>query len=73
MALNHENGDSRGLARAFTGDTAGTIADFEYAVDWGQTTGYDQDFVNEGQAWITALETGENPFDEALLSALQNQ
>ena len=64
--------DSRGLARALTGDSAGAIADFAAAVQWAQTTGYGQDFVDQRQAWIDALKAGTNPFDEPTLEALRN-
>ena len=65
--------DSRGLARALTGDVAGAVADFEFAVQWAQEAGFGQDFVETRQAWIDALKAGKNPFDEATLQALQNE
>jgi len=50
--------DSRGLARALTGDTAGAIADFQASIEatkWAEGN-------KQRQGWIDALKKGENPF-----------
>ena len=63
--------DSRGVARAMTGDSEGAIADFQAFVDWTQVYGgYDTDGTLR-EKWITQLTAGENPFDEATLAALR--
>jgi tetratricopeptide (TPR) repeat protein len=49
--------DSRGVARALTGDLDGAIADLSFFVE---RTG-DEDARAQRQAWINALETGQNP------------
>ncbi|NEO96896.1 MAG: ribosome assembly protein 4, partial [Moorea sp. SIO3G5] len=54
---------SRGLARALTGDTAGAISDFQEFVDW---TGNDK-WKAERQKWIDELRAGKNPFTEEVL------
>ena len=61
--------DSRGLARALTGDRQGAIADFQAFVEW----------TNNNQAkawrksWIDALKCGENPFTPEELEKLKNE
>lgn len=62
--------DSRGLARALTGDTEGAIADFQTYLDWTQVYGYYDLLGAKREAWIASLRAGENPFDEATLQAL---
>ena len=57
--------DSRGLARALTGDYAGAIEDFQFYVDY---TG-----DKERVFWIAELKAGRNPFDAATLEALLDQ
>jgi tetratricopeptide (TPR) repeat protein len=72
VALAPDNGDirdSRGLARALTGDHAGAIDDFEVYVartrsDRGRAQRLD---------WIAALQSGENPFTAEVLGALIEQ
>ncbi len=65
--------DTRGGARALTGDYAGAIEDFQAFVDW--TTGkaqYDT-MRTQREGWIATLKTGKNPFDQALLGELLTQ
>lgn len=74
VSLAPENGynrDSRGLARALTGDVGGAIEDFELAAKWAQETGYGASFIESRTAWIAALRAGENPFDAATLAQLR--
>ncbi|NEQ08243.1 MAG: hypothetical protein F6K37_20505 [Moorea sp. SIO4E2] len=70
VAKDPENGgilDSRGLARALTGDTAGAISDFQAYVDWS-----DHDESKEQrQKWIDELRAGKNPFTEEVLKSLR--
>ncbi len=58
--------DSRGLARALTGDVEGAIVDFEVFI---AETAYD-DGRAVRQGWIDALRRGENPFTPEVLRAL---
>ncbi|NET63308.1 MAG: hypothetical protein F6K63_02385 [Moorea sp. SIO1G6] len=70
VAKDSENGgilDSRGLARALTGDTAGAISDFQAFVDWT-----DNDKLKaKRQKWIDELRAGKNPFTEEVLKSLR--
>ncbi|MCT7951970.1 hypothetical protein NG798_19410 [Ancylothrix sp. C2] len=50
--------DSRGLARALTGNIAGAIEDFQAFVNSTE----DQDRKIERQGWINMLRQGKNPF-----------
>lgn len=59
--------DSRGLARALTGDANGAIEDFRAAVEeWPGA----RDAVRTRQHWIEELQAGENPFTEPVLQDL---
>jgi hypothetical protein len=63
--------DSRGLARALTGDLAGAAADFRYYVErFGDSGGKK---VQRRRVWIKELDAGRNPFDEEELDALRRQ
>jgi WD40 repeat protein len=63
--------DSRGVARALTGDFEGAIADFQSFVEWTQLYGgYDADGTLR-EKWITQLTAGQNPFDADTLAALR--
>jgi len=70
--------DSRGLARALTGDIPGTIEDFEFAVERAKqaSAGRESEFVTIREAWIAALKAGADPtevFDEATLEMLKGE
>jgi WD40 repeat protein len=71
VANDPEIRDSRGLARALTGDFSGAIADFEFAVQGFREFGQDE-LAIEREAWIKALKSGQNPFDEQTLETLRN-
>ncbi len=60
--------DSRGLARALTGDIEGAIADFQVYVEW---TSNEKDKAQR-QEWIQALQAGENPFTDEVLESLRD-
>jgi hypothetical protein len=59
--------DSRGLARAPTGDSQGAIADFESFL--GSTR--PETLKQQRRDWIKALQTGQNPFTPDVLKSLQ--
>ncbi|EKV01339.1 WD40 repeat-containing protein [Leptolyngbya sp. PCC 7375] len=61
--------DSRGLARALTGNTQGAIADFKVFVEWTS----DEQKKVQRQAWIDALEKGDKPFNPKMLEALRDE
>ncbi|MEG3991075.1 TIR domain-containing protein, partial [Microcoleus sp. S28C3] len=69
VALAPGNGnfrDSRGVARALTGDTPGAIADFQAFIQGTDSA----DDKKQRQGWIDALKKGENPFTEKELAKL---
>ena len=59
--------DSRGLARALTGNVAGAVADFETFVDWTP----DRAERDQRLEWISHLRAGRNPFTADVLRALR--
>ncbi|HLA98204.1 MAG TPA: hypothetical protein VJL34_07095, partial [Anaerolineales bacterium] len=61
--------DGRGLARALTGDFPGAIEDFQFYVDSVLSVAPEK--ARERQAWIQALQNGQNPFDEETLESLR--
>jgi tetratricopeptide (TPR) repeat protein len=70
VALKPENGsirDSRGLARALTGDMAGVLEDFQAFID--STSSSDEE-KSQRQRWIDVLRAGENPFTEEEIKSL---
>ncbi|BAZ06025.1 nSTAND1 domain-containing NTPase [Calothrix sp. NIES-3974] len=58
--------DSRGLARALTGNTEGAIADFQAFIAWTSNL---QDKLKR-QHWINTLRTGMNPFTDKEIQSL---
>ncbi|MBD2113753.1 MULTISPECIES: WD40 repeat domain-containing protein [Cyanophyceae] len=70
VALSPNNGDivdSRGLARALTGNTQGAITDFQAFIEWTA----DEEAKAQRQEWVNALERGENPFTPEVLESLR--
>ena len=59
--------DSRGLARALTGDIEGAIADFQVFVEWTSN----EEKKAQRQEWIKVLQTGGDPFTDKLLKELR--
>ena len=65
--------DSRGLARALSGDVAGAIADFTFYVEAGTGS---PSHINRREGWIKGLTAGEDPaqiFDAETLEVLKNE
>jgi WD40 repeat protein len=58
------NRDSRGVARAMTGDVDGAVDDFNAYVLWAPTVGRPQHRIDRRQRWIDQLQKGMNPFDD---------
>ena len=61
--------DSRGLARALTGDMEGAIEDFQVFVGWTNSN----ERKAQRQQWIDALHRGENPFTDEVLKELRDE
>jgi tetratricopeptide (TPR) repeat protein len=58
--------DSRGVARAITGDYAGAITDFEAYIERPQNVRG----VPQRREWVAALRRGENPFTQVWLDRI---
>jgi hypothetical protein len=58
--------DSRGIARALSGDVKGAIEDFEAFI----AEDVDERKVALRRVWIDALRAGQNPFDAIVLDRL---
>ncbi len=70
--------DSRGLARAMTGNVEGAIEDFQFFIDAMATTDdFDPEtearYTREREDIIAALREGRDPFTEELLRALREE
>jgi WD40 repeat protein len=69
--------DSRGLARALTGDKPGAIEDFTTALQsikaFRDLDIFDAAFLRRREGWIAALNAGRDPFDDALLKSLRTE
>ncbi len=75
VKLNPTNGgirDTRGLARALTGDYKGAIEDFKFYTTWGARR-RPPEYLARRLAWIRDLEAGRNPFNQATLEALRSE
>ncbi|MFZ1599114.1 MAG: tetratricopeptide repeat protein, partial [Anaerolineae bacterium] len=66
-----DNRDSRGLARALSGDVQGAIEDFEFALAQAKANRWSPYQIATRTAWIKALRAGQNPFDAATLERLR--
>jgi len=64
--------DTRGLARALTGDHTRAIEDFQFYIELGKIQQPEESILKR-QNWIQELKAGRNPFDEATLEALRNE
>jgi WD40 repeat protein len=64
--------DSRGLARALSGNTQGAIADFQAVVD-SVSSEVDEAFIQRRRAWIDELKAGGNPFTNEELDRLRQE
>ncbi|PZO38479.1 MAG: low-complexity protein [Pseudanabaena frigida] len=60
--------DTRGLARALTGNLTGAIEDFEAAINSGEL---EEEILEKRQRWLEALKSGINPFTHEELEALR--
>ncbi|UYD38570.1 hypothetical protein [Tolypothrix sp. PCC 7601] len=58
--------DSRGIARALTGNTKGAIEDFQAFIAW---TSNPKD-KSKRQHWVNTLRTGRNPFTDKEIQSL---
>ena len=63
--------DSRGLVRALTGDVQGALEDFSAYVESNKGPASNQNLTRQREAWILALQSGENPFTTQFLLELR--
>lgn len=63
--------DSRGVARALSGDFSGAINDMEAFITWAETEATYQDEIGARQRWVDKLRVDQNPFDEIILQRLR--
>jgi hypothetical protein len=61
--------DSRGVARALTGNTKGAIEDFQAFIAWTDN----KEYKSQRQRWVNALRAGQNPFTPEEIKSLLNQ
>ena len=76
VALEPDHGgirDSRGVARALTGDYPGAINDFQQYLEWGPKNGQSEEQIRQRQDWIRMLQANQNPFNKELLKLLRDQ
>jgi len=76
VAMAPEDGgirDSRGLARALTGDVDGAIQDFQFFVEWVGGDSGRQAQVDRRRGWIAYLKIDVNPFDAQTLEELKHE
>jgi tetratricopeptide (TPR) repeat protein len=69
VTLAPKNGDfrdSRGVARAMTGDTSGAIEDFQAYIKWTKSV----ERKKQRQGWIKDLKAGKNPFTKEEIERL---
>ncbi|WP_228055797.1 pentapeptide repeat-containing protein [Lusitaniella coriacea] len=64
--------ESRGLARASTGDISGAIEDFQATLDSGSFDDSEKE-QQQRQGWLDALRAGDNPFTPEVLAALREK
>jgi tetratricopeptide (TPR) repeat protein len=62
--------DSRGLARALTGNFPGAVEDFRQYLEWGPKNGQSEERIRQRQDWIRSLQADQNPFNEHALQPL---
>jgi Flp pilus assembly protein TadD len=65
--------NSRGIARALTGNLAGASEDFRSYLEWAPTHKQSEIQIAKRQYWLYELEAGRNPFDAATLEKLKNK
>jgi hypothetical protein len=76
VALEPDHGgirDSRGVARALTGDYPGAINDFQWYLEWGPKNGASEEHIRQRQDWLRMLQANQNPFNKELLKLLRDQ
>ena len=55
--------DSRGMARALTGDYSGAVEDFRRSLEWGPKNGQSEERIRQRQDRIQTLQANQHPFN----------
>jgi hypothetical protein len=63
----------RGLARALTGNFAGTVEDFKIFLELALKNNRSEEKISLWQQWTEALKAHQNPFDAETLKELRSQ
>jgi len=64
--------DSRGVARALTGNRRGAAEDFRAFLEWGPANGTSEETLAKRRQWLAEFNYGRNPLkDPATLAALR--
>jgi tetratricopeptide (TPR) repeat protein len=75
VELDPENGkyhNTRGIARALTGDYPGAIKDFQFYIEWKRDKKRPE-LIKKRQNWIQELNNKQNPFDPNVLEKLREE
>ena len=64
--------DTRGLARALTGNVNGAIEDFQAVLDSGHFDNREP-LKQKRQRWVEVLRAGQNPFTSEEMEALRRE
>jgi tetratricopeptide (TPR) repeat protein len=76
VALAPEDGnsrDSRGVARALTGDYPGAIEDFQRFLEWGAKNHAPEEQIQQRRDWLRMLQAQQNPINAQLLQRLRKK
>jgi tetratricopeptide (TPR) repeat protein len=76
VVLEPEDGnirDSRGLARALTGDVEGAIEDFQFFIEWAPGHGHEVEAILRRENWISDMQAGIDPFTPEMLEMLKGE
>lgn len=65
--------DSRGVARALSGDLTGALADIQFFLDWAADRIEYAPYLDRRESWLPVLAAGENPIDAQTIEALLNE
>ena len=65
--------DSRGLARALTGDYKGAVDDLTAYIAWALDNNNAKKLIGRHREWLEVLKTGRNPYNEAILKLLRKE
>lgn len=65
--------DSRGVARALTGDLAGAAEDFNYFIEERKKGNTNGEALRRREAWVSELRAGRNPINSSTIELLRKE